>query len=72
MNQPLLSIACRCFIWATWESTASAAILPFGVLDDEQTSVVYFPETGEVAVDAPAGVELTSINMGVTDVPGTG
>ncbi len=63
MNNRLLSVACLCFIWAKWESTASAAILPFGVFDDEQTSIVYVPDTGELAVDALAGVELTSINI---------
>jgi len=30
---------------------------------DGQTSIIYNPSTGEVAVDAPAGVELTSINV---------
>ena len=30
---------------------------------DTQTSIVYDPSTGKVAVDAPAGVELTSINI---------
>ncbi len=63
MNKPLLFVVCLCFIWAKWGSTASAALLPFGVLDDEQTSIVYVPDTGELAVDAPAGVELTSINI---------
>jgi hypothetical protein len=40
-----------------------AAIADGGVADDGQTSVSYNPGTGEVAVDAPAGVELTSINI---------
>ena len=30
---------------------------------DGQTSIVYNANTGEVAVDAPAGVELTSVNI---------
>ena len=63
MNKPLLFVVCLCFIGAIWESTASAALLPFGVLNDEQTSIVSFPDTGEVAVDAPASTELTSINI---------
>ena len=34
-----------------------------GAKADGQTSIVYDPTTGEVAVDAPAGTELTSINV---------
>ena len=30
---------------------------------DAQTSIIYNPGTGEVAVDAPAGIELTSVNI---------
>ena len=30
---------------------------------DGQTSIIYHPVTGEIAVDAPAGVELTSVNI---------
>lgn len=33
---------------------------------DGQTSISYDPSTGEVTVDAPAGVELTSINVDST------
>jgi hypothetical protein len=40
-----------------------AAVRPDGLFGDGQTSVVYNPATGELAVDAPAGVELTSINI---------
>jgi hypothetical protein len=40
-----------------------SAIQPGGETNDGQTSVVYNPTTGEVAVDAPSGVELTSINI---------
>ena len=40
-----------------------AAIRSGGQSGDGQTSLVYFPATGELAVDAPAGVELTSINI---------
>ena len=36
---------------------------PGGSEGDGQTSVVYDARTGEVAVDAPAGTELTSINI---------
>ena len=40
-----------------------AAIQPNGQIGDGQTSVVYSPATGEFSVDAPEGVELTSINI---------
>jgi hypothetical protein len=40
-----------------------AAIAPGGAADDGQTSIGYNPGTGEVYVDAPAGTELTSINI---------
>ena len=40
-----------------------AAIAAGGQLADGQTSVTYYAETGELAVDAPSGVELTSINI---------
>jgi hypothetical protein len=40
-----------------------AGVRPNGRAGDGQTSVVYNPTTGEVAVDAPAGTQLTSINI---------
>ena len=40
-----------------------AAILTNGQESDGQTSIIYDPSSGEVAVDAPSGVELTSINI---------
>ena len=40
-----------------------AAIAPGGVEGDEQTSIIYNPDTGEIAVDAPASKQLTSINI---------
>jgi len=40
-----------------------AAISTGGASGDEQTSIVYDPRTGELAVDAPASTELTSINI---------
>jgi len=40
-----------------------AAIGKGGQQADGQTSVTYDPSTGEVGVDAPAGTELTSINI---------
>ena len=40
-----------------------AAIADGGMEGDGQTSVVYDPGTGEVKVDAPAGTELTSVNI---------
>ena len=50
-------------IAAIYLSGPYAAVQPGGVEGDGQTSVVYNPNTGELAVDAPAGVELTSINI---------
>ena len=43
--------------------TPYAAIRPNGQSGDGQTSIVYVARTGEVAVDAPASVKLTSINI---------
>ena len=40
-----------------------AAVRPAGQSEDAQTSIVYDAGSGELAVDAPAGVELTSINI---------
>jgi hypothetical protein len=40
-----------------------AAVRDGGVRGDGQTSIVYNPTTGELAVDAPAGVSLTSVNI---------
>lgn len=40
-----------------------AAIRDGGVVGDGQTSISYNATTGEVAVDAPAGTELTSVNI---------
>jgi hypothetical protein len=42
---------------------AQAAVRPSGARGDGQTSLVYNPGTGELAVDAPAAVQLTSINI---------
>ena len=39
------------------------AIQPDAVADDQQTSIGYHAGTGELWVDAPAGGELTSINI---------
>ena len=39
------------------------SIISGGQAGDNQTSVVYNPDTGELSVDAPNGVELTSINI---------
>ena len=43
-----------------------AALAPTGQLQDAQTSIVYNAATGEVSVDTPVGVELTSINIDST------
>ena len=40
-----------------------AAVQPNGEANDGQTSIVYNVGTGELAVDTPAGTELTSINI---------
>jgi hypothetical protein len=40
-----------------------AAVATGGTQGDGQTSVIYNANTGEVAVDAPAGTNLTSINI---------
>jgi hypothetical protein len=40
-----------------------AAINSGGTRGDGQTSIVYNPGTGELAVDAPAGIQLTSVNI---------
>ena len=40
-----------------------AALAAGGVTGDGQTSIGYDPSTGEVWVDAPAGTDLTSINI---------
>ena len=39
------------------------AIAPGGESGDEQTSIVYDVSSGELSVNAPAGTELTSINI---------
>lgn len=39
---------------------------PYAATGDGQTSIVYDPSTGELAVDAPSGVELTSLNIDST------
>ncbi len=39
------------------------AVMSGGTRGDGQTSIVYDAGSGEVSVDTPAGVELTSINM---------
>jgi hypothetical protein len=40
-----------------------AALAGEGNEGDGQTSIKYYPLTGEVAVDAPAGKQLTSVNI---------
>ncbi len=40
-----------------------AAIGAEGMISDDQTSIVYHEATGELAVDAPAGTKLTSVNI---------
>ena len=50
----------------TYPSGPYATIQTNGEMGDAQTSVIYNAGTGEVAVDTPAGVELTSINIDST------
>jgi hypothetical protein len=40
-----------------------AALAGTGAVNDDQTSIIYDATTGEVGVDAPAGRNLTSINL---------
>ena len=40
-----------------------AALAPGGQPGDGQTSIIYNVTTGELGVDAPAGTDLTSINI---------
>jgi hypothetical protein len=47
----------------TYLNGSYAAIGCDGIAGDGQTSVVYHANTGELSVDAPDGVELTSINI---------
>ena len=44
-----------------------AALAPGGMEGDGQTSIVYDPATGEIRLDAPNGVNLTSINLNSAD-----
>jgi hypothetical protein len=46
-----------------YRTGAHAAVRPSGTRGDGQTSLVYNPGTGELAVDAPATVQRTSINI---------
>ena len=41
----------------------AASLSAGGTRGDSQTSIVYDPRTGELAIDSPAGKELTSINI---------
>ena len=47
----------------TYLSGPYAAIQPAGARADSQTSLVYDSATGNLSVDAPAGFDLTSINI---------
>ena len=47
----------------TYLSGPYAAIQPAGKQGDSETSLVYDSATGNLSVDAPAGFELTSINI---------
>lgn len=45
------------------DADSLAALRPRYELGDEQTSIIYNVATGELAVEAPASTELTSINI---------
>jgi hypothetical protein len=47
----------------SYSSSEEAALKSNGVREDEQTSIVYDARTGAVSIDAPAGREITSINI---------
>ena len=47
----------------TYLKGSYAAVAADGKTGDAQTSVTYDPATGEVAIDAPANIQLTSINI---------
>ena len=49
-------------LWTAMSSISHADILPFGKLNNARSSVVYYPDTGEIAFDDP-GIELTSTNI---------
>jgi len=43
--------------------TNAASLLPGGLVGDSQTSVIYDPLTGEIALDVSAGTDLTSFQL---------
>lgn len=48
-------------VTGTW--AARAELLPNGVFDDEQTSIVYYPETGGIEIGSPASTGATSFSI---------
>ena len=52
-----------CGTEGTFTGVVPEPVVAGGTLGDAQTSIVYDPSTGDVAVDAPAGTELTSVSI---------
>ena len=46
-----------------YRNAAFVALAPNGVLDDDQTSLVYDPLTGEIAIVGPAGREVLDVSI---------
>jgi hypothetical protein len=64
MSHLVLGIALVTVLAAALPATSRATLAgPGGVLGDEQTSIFYILDTGEIGLDAPASRNLTSINL---------
>ena len=63
----IAALAANTYLTGPYWPARRAALSPTpGQQNDGQASIVYDPNTGELAVDAPAGTELTSINIDST------
>ena len=49
--------------WSYAYAGSLSALADFGTAGDGQTTFIYNPTTGEVQIDAPAGTNLTSVNI---------
>ena len=54
---------CAGILLACQDSPTPARVMPGGVIDDQQASIVYWSATGELAADVPTGRKFTSINV---------
>lgn len=64
MNTKVYVPICIALFWVAKPSDqAVAAIDSAGAANDAQTSIGYNPTTGEVFIDAPSGVDLTSFRV---------